>query len=211
MYPLHFAVLVVLVCLEVAKLVAQTWGNTSERAPFTNGDFYGALAANVLLIQGLHTLDGLSWNIPSWSISCEFFVYVVFGMLALIGLVRLPSFPYIAILIGGTIYCLLAAAFGNLDITYDWGGVRCFAGFFLGSSIVFIGSISRILPNGALKMVEIAVIVVAVTLMSLIGGSAVVLQTGKGPIARLLQSRYIKFLGRHSYSIYMVQLPIYMV
>lgn len=167
----------------------------------------------------MHTLNELSWNFPSWSISCEFFAYIVFGLLALTGVLRSALFPIVATLFAGVAYCALAAEFGNLDITYDWGGARCFAGFFLGSSIIFIGSfISRVVPDSVLQMAEVAVVVVAITLMCLVTGPIVVsviplfiaaialLQRDKGPVARLLRLQSIQFLGTVSYSIYMVQL-----
>jgi peptidoglycan/LPS O-acetylase OafA/YrhL len=220
-YPLHFVILSVLVGLEFGKLLAQTFGNISEQPPFTLSNSYYALISNVLLLQGMHTLNDLSWNIPSWSISCEFFAYVVFGVLALTGAVRLRSFPLFAIVGGGLIYASLAIEYGNLDVTFDWGILRCIAGFFFGSAIALIGSIfCRVLRNPALAFLELAVAVAAVALMSLVTGSAVVLviplfvvavallQTDKGPIARLLKHRFVQYLGRVSYSIYMVQFTV---
>ncbi|MBV8107457.1 MAG: acyltransferase [Hyphomicrobiales bacterium] len=218
-YPLHFAVLVVLVCMEFAKLAVQGMGYSSEQLPFTNTTTYSALVANIFLVQGLHTLNELSWNLPSWSISCEFFAYVAFGFLTLTGVTRSVVFSVVAPVFSGAVYCALAVNFGNLDITYDWGGARCVAGFFLGSSIIFIGSfISGAVPDRVLQLAEVAVVVAAIALMSLATGSSVVLviplfiaaiallQRDKGPIARLLRLRSIQYLGKISYSIYMVQL-----
>src|SRR5258708_36562327 len=43
------------------------------------------ILANLLLIQSLHLYEFLTWNLPSWSISTEFYTYVIFA-LCLVGL-----------------------------------------------------------------------------------------------------------------------------
>jgi peptidoglycan/LPS O-acetylase OafA/YrhL len=218
LYPLHFTILIAFLFMEVIKLAAQgVMGSSSEQAPFTSSNSCAAFVANLLLVHGLHTVNQLSWNTPSWSISCEFFAYIAFGLLALTGAIRNPRFPIAAILVAGAIYCVLAVDFGNLDITYDWGGARCFGGFFLGSSIGFISSFtSHKFPTISFKKAEIAVVVAAVTLMTIVTGPSValviplyvaaiaLLKTDQGPAARLLQHWAIQYLGRVSYSIYMV-------
>jgi peptidoglycan/LPS O-acetylase OafA/YrhL len=221
-YPLHLAVLLTLVCMELARLAVQGVLHHPSRPLFTTD--YSAFLPNILLVHGLHTLGRNSWNAPSWSISCEFFAYTVFGILALARITHLWLFSVAATLVAGGIYCMLAVDFGTLDITYDWGGARCIAGFFLGSSTIFIGSfLPRIVPDRILRIAETAVIVAAIALMSVVTGRAVILviplfvvaiallQTDKGPVARLLQHQSIQYLGRISYSIYMVHLLIILI
>ena len=38
---------------------------------------------NVFLLHSLGFIDHLSWNWPSWSISVEFYTYLVFGLVLL--------------------------------------------------------------------------------------------------------------------------------
>ena len=67
-YPLHFVTLALLASVELLKLLSQNVLLTpSEQAPFTGNNSIAALMANILLVQGLHTLAGSSWNIPSWN------------------------------------------------------------------------------------------------------------------------------------------------
>ncbi|MGO8987306.1 MAG: acyltransferase family protein [bacterium] len=219
LYPLHLAMLGAFVCLECAKLVAQHAFaiKSGPQPPFTGGDSFGALVANLFVIHGLHVLDRPGWNGPSWVISCEFAAYVVFSITVLIGLVRSRLFFLAGSLIAGASYAVIALERGTLDVTVDWGIIRCLAGFFLGMLIfrfkrrnilcqypVFIGGcgiavmIATILTmsftSGPLIALVIPLFAIAIAL----------LRSDQGPVARLLISPLAQFLGRISYSIYMV-------
>jgi peptidoglycan/LPS O-acetylase OafA/YrhL len=125
-------------------------------------------------------------------------------------------------------YCILAIEHRGLDISYDWGIARCSAGFFLGPSLILLGShLNRfasthgaLFARAALAAAQIAAVMAAIAVMCVATGAAVVsviplfffavalLQTDEGPVAHFLQHRWIQFLGQISYSIYMVQLLI---
>ncbi|HLH97100.1 MAG TPA: acyltransferase [Xanthobacteraceae bacterium] len=218
-YPLHFFVLAVLVCLELAKLFMQgALPTPSEQAPFSGNTSISALIANLFLVQGLHVLKETSWNVPSWTISSEFAAYLVFGVLAGSGLMRRKLFFPCALVVGGLAYVGLALERGGLDITYDWGVVRCLAGFFLGATVMLPREFEKDrrlqLP---MHIAAVASVIAIVLVMSLAHGWEVVLvipafvaavgllQTDQGPAARVLMHPFVQFLGRISYSIYMVQ------
>jgi peptidoglycan/LPS O-acetylase OafA/YrhL len=220
-YPLHLAILAWLSCVELLKLLMQgSLATPSEQVPFSDNNSIPALVANILLLQGLHTLQGLSWNIPSWSISCEFAAYLLFGVAALTGLIRQRLFFSGILLAAACAYVILSFEYNGLDVTYDWGGVRCLAGFFLGAMLAHVNrppSDSQAQPwiSGATVVTMIAIIAV----MSAVSGPAVLLvvpffviaiallRIDRGPVARILMLRSIQYLGRVSYSIYMVQFP----
>jgi len=219
LYPLHLTMLCAFICLEYAKLFAQrTFAlMPGAQAPFTGGDSFGAAVANLFLLNGLHALNRPSWNGASWSISCEFAAYLVFSVLVLAGLVRSRLFFVGGTLMAVTGYVGLAFERGNLNITVDWGIIRCLAGFFLGMLIfrfreTDIPCRSRMVTDAF----GIAAMIAAVLTMSLTSGPFIVLvipifvigiaflQTDQGALARFLISSPMQFLGRISYSIYMV-------
>ena len=39
---------------------------------------------NVFLLHSMGLIDYLSWNAPSWSISVEFYTYLVFGLVVVL-------------------------------------------------------------------------------------------------------------------------------
>ena len=219
LYPLHLALLVAFVVLECAKLGAEHLLGVAPggQAPFTHDSSLPALAANLFLVQGLHVLHRTTWNGPSWSISCEFAAYLAFGLAVLTGATRRRRFYAIGVLLAASGYAALVIARGSLDVQADWGVVRCFAGFFIGMLIF------ELTPKGALRLsrrlaatCEIAVVGAALLTMSLAPGRSIViiiplfalavvlLQSDSGPVGRLLSTQPAQYLGRISYSIYMV-------
>src|ERR1700678_383797 len=84
LYPLHVAFLMVFVLIETVKYVAQVrYGIIADKPAFTvNGA--GAFLANVFLVQALSFSAPLTFNYPSWSISVEFYAYVLFAIVRMI-------------------------------------------------------------------------------------------------------------------------------
>jgi peptidoglycan/LPS O-acetylase OafA/YrhL len=217
-YPLHIILIIILVCLELAKLFTQSALPTeSTQVPFTNENSIRGLLANIILFHGLHVLDHGSWNIPSWSISCEFYAYIVFAILTVSDVIhRKWFFPCVG-LMSTCIYLVVAASRDGLDVTYDWGMARCLAGFFLGAMVANMKWPRSDLPGRYLRGGDIAILFAVIVLMSTVKGWAIgfviplfvvgvaLLQSDDGLVARALMHRSFQFAGRISYSIYMVQ------
>jgi peptidoglycan/LPS O-acetylase OafA/YrhL len=221
-YPLLIAMLGLFVLLESAKMVAQQkFGIVAGQPPFTGADTADTLLANIFLLQGLHVLPRLTWNTPSWSISCEFLAYVLFSALVLTGLARHRLFPPVAAVTAATLYVGVAYGWGTLDVTYDWGILRCVAGFLLGMVIYRArDDIQSINWQGLAGAGEVVLLILLIATLSFASGATLVmsvavfvglvalLQFDHGPIAWILMSRPAQFLGRVSYSIYMVHLVL---
>ena len=223
-YPLHLAVLAAFIVLELAKLWSQKAGIIiPDQEPFTKSNSVEALVANVFLLQGFGIFDRLTWNGPSWSISCEFAAYLVFAFAALTGLLRRHSVITVGALLAVIGYGTLALARDTLDVSYDWGIVRCLSGFFLGVAIFELtktGTGQRGLgpSKASMRVLETTLIIMLGIIMSVASGAAIiltipvfiglvaVLQRDNGPVARVLMSPPAQFFGRISYSIYMVQI-----
>lgn len=81
LYPLHIATLAALVTFALAR-TALAPGPFNPRDMFDGWMFdFSALFTNVLLVHGLGFESHLTWNFPSWSISTEFYTYLVFAMI----------------------------------------------------------------------------------------------------------------------------------
>jgi len=141
----------------------------------------------------------------------------VFAIVVLTALVRKRWFFPIGSLLAGVGSAVVALEWSTLDVRADWGIVRCLAGFFLGmligqfktknmlnqwpmlvrgSGIAVVTAIVLVMffASGPLLVLVIPLFVIAIAL----------LQSDRGPVARLLISPVAQFLGRISYSIYMV-------
>src|SRR5262249_54321506 len=132
LYPLHFAMLALFVGLELLKLLrrelvpAELWSlnpvaplSTPEQAPPT-------IVANLLLVQSLHLFDFSTWNVPSWSISTEFYTYVVFAAC----LIALRRHAWVALALALTAGPVLIGILSerNMATVNDWGMIRVLYG-----------------------------------------------------------------------------------
>ncbi|MDR3527207.1 MAG: acyltransferase [Rhizomicrobium sp.] len=225
-YPLHLAVLAAFVGLELFKLWSLRHGAiVPAHIPFSGANSVPALIANLFLVQGLGIFSTLTWNCPSWYISCLFVAYSLFAIGAFAGILKNKiAFPT-AILLALSGYVLLAVTRGTLNITYDFGIVRCLCGFFLGMAIFQLSAKreghAAATPYG--PSLEIALVVALVLAMSFASGWQVifvipvfglmiaVFQRGLGPVSTLLTWPVMRFLSKISYSIYMVQFFIFLV
>ena len=135
LYPLHLALLGVWVAIDVVKSVAASVG--MAHVPRTGpGDTGPALVSNLLLVQAMGLHEHFSFNVPSWTISTEFYTYVAFAVIVLAIGPRLKRWQLPCFLATSTVCgaILLAAGRKDLDISLDFGVFRCGMGFFLGAA-----------------------------------------------------------------------------
>ncbi len=125
-YPLHFFTVLVFVSIyllagiidENANLVGQNW----QQLPF-----------HVFLLHAWGVIDSHSWNFPSWSVSAEYFAYLLFPLF--LQVTRIPA------LVGlFASYCLFLSVYfvlANYDISltslmFNYGILRIFVEFSVG-------------------------------------------------------------------------------
>lgn len=200
-------------------MLAQDWPTWSE------------LASTVTMTHGMGLFDRLILNPVSWSISVEFYAYVLFAILCLLfraGL-RMAVFLSFAILAGALLAwvgiarrdCLDAG--GCLDVTHDFGYVRCVAAFMLGALMVHLrlyldrstGWLRDGVDGAPVQLALLALLGAGLSLVDawpalgfaftpLFALLILSLCRDCGPLSRLLACRPFQLLGERSYSIYML-------
>ncbi len=215
LYPLHAAILLALVGLEIVKWAAQG-KSASDVAPFTGPNSVSLLVENLLMLQGLGLEGRLGWNPPAWSVGAECVAYLFFAWAALRGLVRRGKSALAVFGVSLAVYLLIAIAKNTLDVTFVLGLLRCLAGFSIGVTIWLYSPADW--PRAPFAAGVAALLALAV--MACIGGGATVviiplfialtatLQYDRGALANALSTRAAQFLGRISYSIYLTHMPI---
>lgn len=222
-WPLHFAVLMAFVLIEVAKAGAGlVLANLPlDDAPFTGGRSWSALVSNIVMIQSLNLHGTTTWNGPAWSISVEFWTYLIFAatMLAF-GARSTRAFLVLALAGAAGI-----AAFSPIWLftTHDFGLFRAMFGFFLGAVAY------RLLNSGRFEIAggTIAEIVTVLAMIAFLASTGpnrtsmlappvfavliLVFARGRGHVTAALESRPVQALGLWSYSIYLVHALIYYV
>jgi peptidoglycan/LPS O-acetylase OafA/YrhL len=223
LYPLHFVMLALFISWELTKVVRRILATElSPVAVFgTPQDAPGTILANLLLVQSLHVYDFLTWNVPSWSISTEFYTYVVFAV-CLIGLRRRAWIALALAMIAGPVAIAMLSG-RNMDTHYDWGIIRCVYGFAAGALSWNIyekwneklrARVSGSLAEwSALALVVAFVSAAGTTLLSVAAPYifalvVLVFAFEAGTASAILRLRPLVFLGTISYSIYMTHVFI---
>ena len=221
LWPLHAAVLMAFVAIEVSKaLIAPGAG---RMPPFTGPHTPDSIVTNLLLLHSLHLHSQLTWNAPSWTVSVEFYTYLVYAALV-ISWPRRPLLTAAIMAVVGAVGVMFVAH--SLSATFDFGLFRCFYGFFVG---VLTWKVWRSAPLPQLgpwlaTLVEAAMTIGVFVYIALIGGPPFgyagplvfalfiwIYASERGQITRLFSTRPLVWLGEISYSIYLVHYLIIVV
>lgn len=180
------------------------------------------LVATLTMTHGLGLFDKAILNYASWSISTEFYTYLVFAgaCILLKGRARLAVFMVLSV-VGFLITCWASlfvhdcvARFACLDITFDFGLARCIGSYFLGCLTFYAARHVRLHENSG----QACALLVVGSLFALVGQAPILalafplafaflivsLSSDRGFAARLLKTRAAQMLGQRSYSLYLM-------
>jgi peptidoglycan/LPS O-acetylase OafA/YrhL len=220
-YPLHIVMLGVFLAYETLQyLLVELYHFPTTTPPFSENNG-GTLILNLLLLNGVGLTD-LTFNTPSWSISTEFWAYLVFG-LSMLSLAhergRLLVFTAIGI---GSLGFLAAQPEPSLSVHWERFLPRCLFGFFMGAVLRGVMNVPRSAPasHAGHDVLQGAGIFAALWLVSAASGellwiellapfmfAAVIASFVAWPQTRVVRSLLnapLLWLGKVSYSIYMV-------
>ena len=223
LYPLHLATLLALLCWESLYTLAKLIYSQTSAAPSSNDAV--ALLLNLTLTNGIG-IRPPSFNVPSWSISTEFWTYIIFGLIVTLSKrrLRIPVvYIFIFVSLASLVMLLRYVHPLNLGAMNFLLLPRCTFGFFLGATLCAVfpntGRINQERRNAAFgDAIQLLLIVGAVLMISYGGKSAwdfsmplifaaIIASIVAWPRTRLTtiaESKIPMWLGRHSYSIYMV-------
>jgi peptidoglycan/LPS O-acetylase OafA/YrhL len=183
---------------------------------------WSALPQNLLLIQAWGTTRAAAWNHPSWSISAEWFAYVLFPLFA--GATwALRTRPVLAMLGALGMIAILYPAFQRLAgfpltrATIAWGALRIVPCFTLGCATNLLWRRRAIKDTGlALVATGLTVSVVVAgavlnapdpLLVMLFGALIYSLASMASSGSRVMTSAPLIYLGETSFALYMVCIP----
>ncbi|HYL24760.1 MAG TPA: acyltransferase, partial [Burkholderiales bacterium] len=208
LYPLHLALLGAWIVVHLAHVASGHATVSAFQPPRYSAD---TIVANLLLVQGMHLFNFASWNQPSWTISAEFYTYLIFALAVVAAKRRIVLLLLPAILAAAAALWLLV---DNIDTNIEWGLIRCICGFASGVLVWHVYRAAWLRSGTALELAALALVVAFVwragrselsfAAPAVFALAVVVFAAEAGPVSRLLRAPALLWVGARSYSIYMV-------
>lgn len=220
-YPLHFFAMLLLV-LMVAII---THGNLPE-AGIENK---AAIATGLLLLHSFNIHHIYTWNIPSWSISAEWWAYMLFPAITLFIMKKkavavITLLVFIALAYFSIMYVLprtnplypSVPVPHNLNTTYDYGFLRGLAGFIAGMLLYLLYQQQRwhnMFAKDATALLAILLVVLCLhfgvpDVVTVVMFAMLILSfaCNNKMIHRVCNNKLMQYLGLISYSVYLMQI-----
>jgi peptidoglycan/LPS O-acetylase OafA/YrhL len=219
LWPLHLVMLCAMIVLELSHWVLlHTHPIAGEHAAFVADRSPFAILTNLFLVQALGMHDFETWNGPAWSISCEFYTYLVFAAVCFFTVSRRMRIVFSSLF--ALLGLLVLARFSDYGMreTFHWAIFRCFFGFFAGVLTYEAWRAGAWRWFAGKTPMEVGALAVVALFLTIAPGHAaleylatplfalavLVFANESGEVSRLLTTRPLAALGRWSYSIYLV-------
>lgn len=224
-YPLHFFVLAAFIASDLVQYLIHIEG-AALFPPFSApGETPKDILGMLFLIHSLNFNESLSFNGPSWSISVEFYTYILFAF------ILAYSGKYYRLVIAGLIAACAVWLYhlnGNLYAKLDYGIFRCIYGFACGAFTweLYKYFQQKYEPHKKFcsyhfTFAEIAIFMAILAFIQfqsaglltmfapvLIASVILVFAYEGGSLSRILKLKPFVFVGILSYSIYMIHIFI---
>lgn len=227
LYPLHVVTLLLAAAATAAGAYMKSPRSFSILEWVSAEVLQRPFVDTALLVQALG-FSTPTFNTPSWSISAELWTYVLFGLLGLVFRSAARTVAAMAV-VGAIAYAYLIV--GNWPLgaytALEFGLPRCIGSFALGAVVCWLCAGrgrtiagSRMLPVYLLAFAAIYAVLssvgtnspanmLAIPLFAVVIGASVL--DGGSPVRRFLEAGMPRYLGKLSYSIYMVHTTVGMV
>lgn len=213
LYPLHLFTLVLVLLFELFRFGVDRYVVALSNPVFADDKTLVSFLANLTLTQSLGLFDRVTWNGPSWSISVEFYTYIVWAL----GLIIFrKNLLLLSIISFSLLAWFIVRHNGSIIYNYDYGFIRCLYSFLIG---MLTYRLSQQVPTGfrawqqtAAELLLLGITILAVSSFShaeswmmplLFAAVILVFSREAGTISTWLAGERFAFLGKLSYSYYL--------
>lgn len=213
LYPLHFTMFFLVFSFQCLKYFVINYSELNFGAePFTNKYALAEIIPNLMLVQAWTPYtEVFSFNGASWSISIEFYIYVILY----VSIISFKSYKIISWLLISILSFILIYLDSDALISYVLRGLSCF----FGGAVAYVcyKNISDFRPSyvlGSLGEIFLIIGVIFVVQVDALNKglicSIIFLFTvlffalESGLVSEILKHKYFQCLGLLSYSVYMV-------
>lgn len=217
LYPLHLFMFTICLFLELAKFVAYKYGFLFNTIPFTEEKALSEIIPNLLFLQSwIPGFNPVSWNYPSWSLSVEYYMYIIFFFTFFIK----SNFKYVVWFLFSFIsFVIIINNFGIMNEVIR--GLSC---FFAGALTYLIYKKFNMkfekISSNIFSLLEVLLMISIIYIISYIEEYKAIYVSlifllivfffafEKGFLSIILKISFFQLLGKLSYSIYMTHYAI---
>lgn len=216
-YPLHIFMLIVWLAYILFKqtLFGMGFGETD----LFEENHIGSFMSQIFLVNSVGIYNYSSWNSVAWSIGAEFFAYMFFYFASLT--FDKNKTLLVPVIISAMAYGMIVSLNRpSLDISYDYGFLRCLGAFYLGVFTNRFTRFSEIQKCFERHILEFEVVCISAIVLFVSYAEQYFFMTGfviiafvlciyifsaanSGLFGKMLLSRPLQVVGQRSYSIYM--------
>jgi peptidoglycan/LPS O-acetylase OafA/YrhL len=233
-YPLHFFTL--LYCVLLYTVSGVFLGEDHNPMSLITNNL-AAIPANLFLLHSMNTTEWFTWNNASWSISTEWWMYMVFPFLVagfkklntifvtIVGVTCFVGYLFITYYIVPIVTVPASIPFTavnpadlSINVSYQYGFLRCFFGFVLGMVVYQFYTkelYQKILGNGIVLLIATFALFICMhfalaDVITVILFPIILLSSafGSANVNAILGSKPLQKLGDWSFSIYLVHQPL---
>jgi peptidoglycan/LPS O-acetylase OafA/YrhL len=233
-YPMHIFTLLLFIMFGLisqrCRLNLSLWDPADTFSILDRGQLVRMVTSHVTLIHAWGSTNGLFFNLPSWSISAEWFAYMSFPVFMILATRPRLRAPWVMLFCSGAFMVLSAVTWVTMRreltaMTWNVGIFRIVPEFVLGISLYGFGeqwSAGRWAPVAALGSGMVVVVTVlaadllpdlhwlfaTTTVLSLAGIILFASDSERHFGQNVLCHRFLVLLGEISYSVYMLHLAV---
>ena len=209
LYPLHLVMLILYLLIEVAKYFFELYNGIQANEPSFSVNNLKTFISNIFLFHGIVDKE-LSYNEVSWSISFEFYTYLIFGLIAILFRNKY-TFNFFVVLIF-LISMILVLEFKLMDKVNNLGFFRCVYSFFFGIIIYLLDKKIKNIKFDKIQLIYFIILIYLfcymenTALMPIFFGLFILILNNSdgGILKKILLNKNLIYLGKISYSIYMI-------
>ena len=229
-YPLYFLVLTLRVCFETAQLIGSSCYQIDfGPQPFTQANTVGKLVANYLMVQAWGPYDEATWVPAFWSVSAEWFAYLLFPLFIVAGFwllkrgwLKAAASLLVIVCVGALVTG--SVVFGMLEFPMQYSLLRCVPMFLIGMLLATQHDRMRAWATRTSQNQTFVNASLVVSMFTIVGGlfgglddlviaALLVHIITVGPLAsggleRWLNGSLLVGLGSLSYAIYLTHMPM---
>ena len=217
LYPLHLFMFIMFFLLQIVQLIFVKYGMVFNKVPFEGHYAFKEIIPNLLFMQSwLPGFLPTSWNQPAWSLSVEYYMYIIFFFTLFIK----SNLKYIVWFLFSFIsFYIIINSFGVMSEVIR--GLSC---FFAGALTYLIYRKINLkfekINTNLFSVVEFLLIFLIIYIISYVEEYKAIYASliflvivfffafEKGVLSKILKASFFQLLGKLSYSIYMTHAAI---